>query len=1735
MTTTSASSHPQESDLWQGIDDCVGALSEAHAEQRDANAIFRALKEEEAQAFEGMDDDAMGRIARATQDALERRKRAQARVRGAATSLDERAAHLQALLTELDASEEPLAQLQEIRDLTQASLKGSDTAISERLRHTTAAIRTRLRETRAAEYRSTLDDIELACMELEDLGESTQATRDFVVGGMFMDVTRGEGRRRLDQELVMLHGRLREAQERRRIRDGQAAQVELRELLSLTLDHDGIARIPDLFLRVSVASLEGESELRRQALGGIARAVGPLETRFRVWMTVAAGLSPSAPPAERLHQLVEVLPPVEDTAQDLSEAASRLLLATGAEREDAALFWPVLEYLVPRDTRWAEAFLSVLWGNAPPASVLARWLLRTDGQASADAERLKRLLAGANPCERAALTWWGEARGLLARPDEDPEELLLGAWFDAHQPFPSLAGTLEGLASPWWNDSHDLSLVIRTLAVLNRESGLELPGAGKGGKGSRVYELVRAFETQGQDGVAASWGGKDARRRATEALDALHENRSPPGGPGRVIWREKIFPRLDGLRLRARQSATRVAALAELAELEPDSLIEAAIKEKGLHDVNPLARQQIAGWIESYVEHIPAEAADAPAYSLVLSLATRDEALRPELERLEAGTPLDRVAARLVRYLLDPALHHMRAVPGSLPKEVRSRFAQAIQAAGTSPALSWRFQMANERSWRVEAGRDALERIAGLGGVTRAVEGYVGARRFGEAEACLALASGAEHESLSSFLAARLAQARAEVRGEAEVFLVVPLEEALRDWPAQVDHHLRDRLAELRRGVAQVIDGIDEVPLLETQAAIERMDPLVAELTTESRLLAEGGVKEVEQYLHHALRKGLTDGTHQDTDLAILAFEAALSRDVGKALVAIRLAALPPSDPQRLALRRSGRVERETVALPPVRLRPVPEIKVASFGFRLRTAWDKVALSSGHVPASSPASVQGESQVRRLELLLLNARQLHSEGDERWRLWCGAWSLEVSWGNIVERDFARGEEHAQDAVRFLAAAPAMDSLTQLDEAILLWLACALERSGATIARTYIPWSDLRRQAGPALIRQVIHRFFDSRVVDVLAQLVADAARFGGVVLPRIVAQLDDRERFLRPALLRELLRAGVLGADRVEAAVELLGRWLPEAEQRAARRILAQLGQLPDDEWGTGEAEQRHLEPIVALGLPAEVASAVRDALVHRARARGGVDGRDARYSVQILTTLFYVSALHADLDEEVGLVAEVRYEHGPETMRNLQVELSLSSSGILPQEAQRVQRLPVLRRGVPCEVLFPLGVRPDLSTAHDGISTKATVLLVSVDSLGKITPLQRASSPLRVAAQYPHAGERTPYVTGKRVNNPAMIKGRDTDVSMILDKLAGAHQDNFVLIFGSRRIGKSTLLEKLRLDERIRTRYEPVHLDLEDLLKPDADSVCTFLERLAEHMSETMETPAARAVAPPSPISSKDPYTDFKGYLERVARVLPSGRRLLLLFDEFQMLFHEIRRAELRPGYGRPDTDLHANLIQSLRHWIQYLPVGFVVAGTRELKNELLGPSQRLFQLGLSVELAALDDTSARELVTEPAKKMFSVTTSAVKEICDLTFRLPNLLQIVCHEMFIRARNRQQTVVTRRDVLATLEEVSRSAEHFQFLLTPVQEVPTRRIIVRALAEIGVDDLRGTVEDVVEHLRVRGYGDLADAEIVTREIEILRDHDLVLHGTRYGTYRLRPPLLARHVLIRPEYALEYRS
>lgn len=139
------------------------------------------------------------------------------------------------------------------------------------------------------------------------------------------------------------------------------------------------------------------------------------------------------------------------------------------------------------------------------------------------------------------------------------------------------------------------------------------------------------------------------------------------------------------------------------------------------------------------------------------------------------------------------------------------------------------------------------------------------------------------------------------------------------------------------------------------------------------------------------------------------------------------------------------------------------------------------------------------------------------------------------------------------------------------------------------------------------------------------------------------------------------------------------------------------------------------------------------------------------------------------------------------------------------------------------------------------------------------------------------------PYIAGNPVGNSHAFIGRADIVREVL-RVFSRSEDNAIVLYGQRRIGKTSVLQFLQktlAQEQTSGHYFPVYFDLQDK--------ATFsLEAVLKELAATI----AKALALPAPQLGNDPLHGFQyEWLPQQLAQLPQGAALVLLFDEFDVL----------------------------------------------------------------------------------------------------------------------------------------------------------------------------------------------------------------------------------------------------
>lgn len=331
------------------------------------------------------------------------------------------------------------------------------------------------------------------------------------------------------------------------------------------------------------------------------------------------------------------------------------------------------------------------------------------------------------------------------------------------------------------------------------------------------------------------------------------------------------------------------------------------------------------------------------------------------------------------------------------------------------------------------------------------------------------------------------------------------------------------------------------------------------------------------------------------------------------------------------------------------------------------------------------------------------------------------------------------------------------------------------------------------------------------------------------------------------------------------------------------------------------------------------------------------------------------------------------------------------------------------------------------------------------------------------------------PYVVGRPLRESDVFIGRDETFAKIASSLAGANQDNVVVLMGQRRMGKTSILRQL--GERLGPGYAPVLVDLQGIL---GRGEAVFLREIAGAICDGLETLGIRVEEPPAASFGEDAGRFFRQHFLRPITRLLGERRLLVAFDEFEVLGERIAAGDL------PDR-----ILPYFRSLMQHEPnISFLFAGTHRL-DQLTGDYWgALFNLAIYLEIGHLAPREVEELFLRPTRDVFEIDPLALDKAGRATGGHPHFCQLVAREL-VELRNEDLLeYLTIQDLNRVIQRVVRKGQlHIAYLWEEAELA--ERLLLLAVGELLASDGGATLTSaralIEEHYKNAPDLDLAAA------------------------------------------------
>nr|HID13835.1 ATP-binding protein [Anaerolineae bacterium] len=268
------------------------------------------------------------------------------------------------------------------------------------------------------------------------------------------------------------------------------------------------------------------------------------------------------------------------------------------------------------------------------------------------------------------------------------------------------------------------------------------------------------------------------------------------------------------------------------------------------------------------------------------------------------------------------------------------------------------------------------------------------------------------------------------------------------------------------------------------------------------------------------------------------------------------------------------------------------------------------------------------------------------------------------------------------------------------------------------------------------------------------------------------------------------------------------------------------------------------------------------------------------------------------------------------------------------------------------------------------------------------------------------------PYIIGVPLTERQEIFVGRTDVGARIEGLLLDRRRPPLLLYGQRRMGKTSLLNNL--GRLLPSTIVPLFVDLQGPATQASDHA-GFLYNVARFIADSARRHGLALPRLPREALASDPFTRFDEWLDEVEGALGQSTALLAL-DEFETLDSAIAK-------GRFDEEA---ILGTLRHLIQHRPRFKVLLSGSHTLDELQRWASYLINAQV-VHISYLKEDEARRLIERPVRDFaLRYEPRATRRVLDLTRGHPALVQLLCAEI-VALKNEQPPAVRR---LARLSDV---------------------------------------------------------------------------------------------------------
>ncbi len=295
-----------------------------------------------------------------------------------------------------------------------------------------------------------------------------------------------------------------------------------------------------------------------------------------------------------------------------------------------------------------------------------------------------------------------------------------------------------------------------------------------------------------------------------------------------------------------------------------------------------------------------------------------------------------------------------------------------------------------------------------------------------------------------------------------------------------------------------------------------------------------------------------------------------------------------------------------------------------------------------------------------------------------------------------------------------------------------------------------------------------------------------------------------------------------------------------------------------------------------------------------------------------------------------------------------------------------------------------------------------------------------------------------SPYIIGVPLTEQQEIFIGRADISARIEQLLLDRRQPPLLLYGQRRVGKTSLLNNL--GRLLPSTIIPLFVDLQGPATRASDNA-GFLYNLARSITRSAQQRDLILPALTRENLADDPFSHFEEWLDEVEQAL-DGNLALLMLDEFEVLADALDK-------GRFDE---VTVMGMVRHLIQHRSrFKLLLSGSHTL-DEFQRWAGYLINVQV-VHISYLSPAETRQLAAQPVGDFaLRYETAALDRVLALTRGHPFLAQLLCAEI-VALKNEQPPEQRRLARAADVETaVSPALQHGSFFFADIEQNQVDRV-----------------------------------------------------------------------------------